>query len=556
MRKRFIGFVAAMAGLVLAGCDFSFSIRFGSSSTELSPSPFGPTSHGGTSIGKSEGSPLNGEGPYEVRDMMQTYKDLGEENMYGVDYCPSYGRVNLLVIPVWFSDSTSFIDSSKRENVRSDIRKAYFGTAEETGWHSVSSYYFQESFGSLTLQGTVSTWYEVEYSYANFATKNAGQAATMALVHSATDWFFRQNPSQNRKDYDYDSNGWLDGVMLIYAAPDYMTLDNRRGDYSNLWAYCYWADQEVKHRSASAPGANAYFWASYDFLYSSSTAYARAGSTYGAGDTRRMSVDTHTYIHEMGHVLGLDDYYDYGPNDYRPAGGFSMQDNNVGGHDPFSVMALGWAAPYIPYDSCTLTLRPFQQSHDLILLSPGWNSFDSPFDEYLLLELYTPTGLNEMDARYTYLDSFPSGASATGVRLWHVDARLTHCDDVVKGAPVMSTEWTSDVYYDARYGMAAAFTNSYGSKDYCGPHGAAYQNFNLLDLIHNNTRLSRHNWSLLSNDSLFRNGDSFSMETFRNQFANGSSRTLDNGLALGWSFDVSISGSGDNATATIDLHRG
>ena len=62
----------------------------------------------------------------------------------------------------------------------------------------------------------------------------------------------------------------------------------------------------------------------------------------------------------------------------------------------------------------------------MILLSPSPNSSNSPFDEYLLLEYYTPTGLNKFDCDYSYHYpyDYPQGPKASGIRVWHVDARL------------------------------------------------------------------------------------------------------------------------------------
>ena len=73
-----------------------------------------------------------------------------------------------------------------------------------------------------------------------------------------------------------------------------------------------------------------------------------------------------------------------------------MQDYNVGGHDPFSSYALGWGKAYIPAESMTINLKPFATSGEMILLTPNFNKYNSPFDEYILLEYYTPTGLNQL----------------------------------------------------------------------------------------------------------------------------------------------------------------
>jgi len=351
-----------------------------------------------------------------------TYEDYNANNIYPIDGSPSVGTTKLLIIPVWFTNSNTYItNATKKANVLSDIQAAYLGTTSQTGWHSVKSFYETESQNQLSLTATVSSWYECGQPSTSYYSDTTGSNNTISLVKTASDWYFANHPNESRTDYDCNDNGYLDGVMLIYAAPDYDALNNNNA--SNLWAYCYWL-QEENNYSLISPGPNVFFWASYDFMYNSTKSLLRTGTNYGSGDTSHCSVDAHTYIHEMGHVFGLEDYYDYS-GQYTPAGGFSMQDYNVGGHDPFSVMALGWASPYIPMESCSITINDFQSSHDLILLTPSWNSYDSPFDEYLLLELYTPTGLNEFDSDYSYTGNYPQGPSVSGLRLWHVDAHLT-----------------------------------------------------------------------------------------------------------------------------------
>ena len=59
----------------------------------------------------------------------------------------------------------------------------------------------------------------------------------------------------------------------------------------------------------------------------------------------------------------------------------------------------------------------------MILLTPEWNEHNSPFDEYLLLEYYTPTGLNELDSRIPY-KSRPLVYNIPGIKMYHIDNRL------------------------------------------------------------------------------------------------------------------------------------
>ena len=446
------------------------------------------------------------------------------------------GSPKVLLIPIWFNDSTNYISSSKREDVRSDIQKAYFGSKEETGWHSVASYYEEESKGQLNIQGTVSNWYEIGKASSTYAPEDEGGTATVNLVKTASDWYFTNNPSDSRSNYDYDNDGYLDAVVLIYAAPDYGSL----GDDSkaNLWAYCFWV-QESKSSTMIKP--NVFFWASYDFMYSSSKASSRTGkSNYGAGDTSHCNLDAHTFIHEFGHVMGLDDYYDYSETPSYPAGCFSMQDFNVGGHDPFSVMAFGWADPYIPTNSCEITIGAFQKTHDLILLTPKWNTSDSPFDEYLLLELYTPTGLNKFDTDYTYSNySTYAGPTATGIRLWHVDARMYK----TSGKTLVSQ------VYDTTSGKVLVVCSNTPER----AEAEEFQDYKLLHLVRNDKSENAKGKDRITNSDLFKNGSTFSMSSFSNAFVNKTK--LNNNKTLGWSFSVSISGSGENATAKITLTK-
>ncbi len=76
------------------------------------------------------------------------YKHFTKYNAYQISSAPCVGAANILVIPVWFTDSGNYIASSNRENVRSDIQAAYFGTNEQTGWRSVKTFYEEESHGA------------------------------------------------------------------------------------------------------------------------------------------------------------------------------------------------------------------------------------------------------------------------------------------------------------------------------------------------------------------------------------------------------------------------
>ncbi len=469
------------------------------------------------------------------------------------DASPSLDKTKFLVIPVWFKDSSEYI--SKRNLIKDDIEKAFFGTEEDTGWESVKTYYETESNGRLSIRGTVSDWYEVDYSFNSYnyelSAPKKNSRSVYDLVTDATNWYFNTY-SDNRKNYDYDKDGYLDGVILIYGCPDYTALykQDRYGRfYDSLWAYTSWIGNKAI-ADVNKPSANCFLWASFDFMYDDATCKARTGKnkSFGTGDTSHCSIDAHTYIHEVGHMFGLDDYYDYGKK-YNPAGGFSMQDNNVGGHDPFSCLAIGWADTYVPYEDCEIELHPFQSSHQVILLSPSFNTANSPFDEYLLLELYTPTGLNEFDSEYAYKSNYPEGPNEAGIRVWHVDARLVEVRNNYNSA------YSEKSYVVPFKNNALMMSNSYlpATSMYLSPCGEEYADFNLLQLIRNNSSESYLTKKQFSKDDLFLSGSTFNMNTFKKQFVfNGK---LNSGATLDWSFSISIKGSNENAVATVSLNK-
>ena len=488
-------------------------------------------------------------------EIEQLYGDYVKHYAYNTSSCPSVGEnVKLLVIPVWFSDSSNYVSASKKDNMKEDITKTFFGTSVETGWHSVSSYYAEESRGALHLTGTVSEWYSPSIAATTVSGYNTNQQA--AFVKNAVTWYFTNHSSGARTNYDYDGDGYLDGVMLIYAAPDYQLYSSFT---SNMWAYCFFV-QDTSLKNVTNPGVNAFFWASYDFIYGSN-AYSRTGGNYHNGDTSHCNIDAHTFIHEMGHMFGLEDYYDYSSSTYAksPAAGFSMQDNNVGGHDPFSTMALGWSNPYIPASSTELTINDFQSSGDVILLSPQFNSYNSPFDEYLLLELYTPTGLNEFDSTYKYDTKYPMGPSIPGIRLWHVDARLfTTSGNFITNAKTstpgvyFATGFNNTYCYDGEDTLhpeqgRSSFAYEYG-------HSLDYQRINMLQLIRKDTNADYYAKNDLAAGDLFVKNNSFNMTTYSQQFYYNNGK-LNNGNTLGWSFTVNNIDSNPDGTyfASIQL---
>ena len=446
------------------------------------------------------------------------YENYTKHAIYEQSSIPtSVKETNFLVIPVWFSDSESYVREDK-DVIRDRIQKAFFGTTEETGWNSVKTYYETESHGKKTINGVVSPWYESNKRVEHYAGSNDERERTRDLVIDAVNWYFTNNPEVDRTTYDMDGDGYLDALSIIYAAPDYNTRPYGGG--TNFWAYVDWV-ADAHYKNPSRPGPCAYLWASYDFSYR---------------DTTHCEIDTHTYIHETGHLFGLEDYYDYTPgsND-NPAGGFSMQDFNVGGHDPYSVIGLGWGNVNVPEETGSYTLRPFESSGDVILLANSYSN--SVFDEYLLLEYYTPTGLNKFDTDHRYYSNTnPKGVDRAGIRLWHVDSRLIYRTQGGWNETGITTEITNEHEYRLLCTNNSPTNDPNVDTSPLSGRGN-YARYRLLQLVR---KMDRHlpmpSSGLFKAADLFYQGETFSMEDYSSSFVERG--RLNSGKALGWSFSV------------------
>ena len=443
-----------------------------------------------------------------------SYKNKFDNSAYQYANSPTIGNVKYLVVPVWFTDSSNYIADNCKENVRSDITNSFIGNNASVGWRSVKTYYEEESYGKLHLDATITDWYNCGLSTSTIA--NSGDTRNIAI--KAIEWYKGHYDNVNLTDYDHDRDGVLDAVILIYAAPT-------NGD--SLWAYCA-LSSVTRADVEDEPNLGTFMWASFAFMYGSSKLRERAGTnTRGSGDTSHCILDTHTYIHESGHLLGADDYYDYS-GQYSPAGAYTMQDNDWGMHDPFTNMAYGWSDPYVPEESVTLEIGSFEQTGDVVILTPSWNQDNSPFDEYIAIEYFTHNGLNQFDARYGHKNIY---VSKNGCRVWHIDARLAYSANYSFSATQLTTNPEIPGYR-----VEFAMSNTYwaDSSSRVSVLGKNYAEYNLLQLIRNYDGLDHHQrWSASEND-FYLAGDKFKMDGSREyrQFVNNG--LLNSNQELGW----------------------
>lgn len=377
------------------------------------------------------------------------FKDVYENE--GYVNLNSTGEAKILVIPVYFSDMPLTRLKKSEEETIEDIRKTFFGTSSETSyWESVSSFYQKSSYNKLNITGKVSSFCKIDKSLNEVAKMTSLADPTYYVLRNAVSWY--KNNYDDINDFDLDGDGYIDAVWLVYANKFYSSSESAT-QYSGftsaakdlLWAYTYWDYNQSP--SQSSPVANCYAWASSHFMYS--------GTSSG--------VDAHTFIHETGHMMGLDDYYDYDSDTSKlsPAGGLDMMDCNIGDHNAYSKYLLGWATPSLVKEEGEYTLTPFQNEGCSLLIPASLDEFSySPFSEYLLIEFYTPTGLNKLDAQAAYCGYYPKMFTRFGVKIYHIDSRLIYINRKTNKFVYTNSFDSSKVSAYTGYSIAASNTCS------------------------------------------------------------------------------------------------
>ncbi len=328
----------------------------------------------------------------------ETLNELEIDN-FGKSGLPSLGTYDVLIIPIEINGSPF------PSNYEEQLELTFNGTAEATGWQSVSSYYHTSSYGNLNLHFDIADKYTTIYDASYYVGKYGEDADQTIIVETMNE----VDSSIDFSKYDINNDGSLDAVIYIYS----VAYDGSSND-SPWWAWVFDAEFGVADEINDVDGKalDYYMWASYTFI-----------------DDQLAGIDLNanaeTFIHEFGHLMAFPDLYDTsGTYVYGPTGGWDMMAYNTGDHGPFNKLMWGWVEPIVAQSGTnTYILDSYSADNDgkdSVILVP-YNSGDlldgDAFDEYLLIILYTPEGL------YNGHINTSLGLEDAGVVIYHIDAR-------------------------------------------------------------------------------------------------------------------------------------
>jgi M6 family metalloprotease-like protein len=514
MKKKFIVLSSVFVALALASCSPS-------SGNSTITSSGNPVSSSSSSSSTETGDIQNDDlplGQTTYKDATGVTQQLNRSSIYrtaGSPHVDSYHSATqkpqkLLVAPISFDkDASDTKDTITADDALLEkIRVAFAGTSIETaavgGYISVQDFYKTSSYGHGGFDVVVlPTWVHYNGTPSAFQSASGGNGGLFASEYVRT-WYLAEYAKTDHgslgatasplSDFDTDNDGYVDLIWNVYAYP-YV-------DTNFWWAYVTYSGNQP---NVGNPNIKTLAFASTNFM-----------SGYNG-------YDSHTFIHETGHTLGLDDYYDYS-NTWAPMAGVDYMDHNLGDHNSYSKFSLGWVNPWILKESdladgksAVITLRSASISGDsLVLASPNYNG--TAFDEYLMVELVGPYGLCKTD----YLKGYESttGFTQPGIRILHIDARaygsstdgghdnyLKTADDIGQKAIDLRLGNTyagrSGVHVDSDYWT---LSDSKATKKY-------YAHASLME-----STIAETNWTKIStynatNDSLFHVNSRFSLAT-------------------------------------------
>lgn len=310
----------------------------------------------------------------------------------------SVGDQKILMVSVEFPDCKNERDYSTEE-----IYDLAFGpeNAQSDSYplESITAFYERSSYGRLHLTGDV-------YKYtARFALNTYSEASDMLVDEIMK----ALNAEINYRNYDGNGDMILD-TFLMSLPP----AANPEMDYYSPWWPC----------SYEYGG-----WSRYDGV--------KPGNIcMGAWPLNDRSGFNSTWVHELGHAMGIPDYYYYenpiGDGDGLPGkAGFAMMDEAMGDMTSFDKLMYGWYTSDEVHiytgGTQSFSMQSSQDAPGCILIpryyedETTYSTGESFLTEYFLLEYATDTGNNTrgFSGQFTY-DMFNGG----GIRILHCDAEV------------------------------------------------------------------------------------------------------------------------------------
>lgn len=306
---------------------------------------------------------------------------------------PVTGSPRSLVILVNFSDK-NFVTSNAKTAFTNLLNQSGYSSNGGTG--SARDYFIESSFGKFSPQFDVVGPYKLPQNMAYYGEndsndddKNPQQLIIDACAAANTEVDFKQ--------YDADSDGFVDNIFVYYAGNNEAEGAPANTIWPHRWSL---ADYNTKFDGKII----------FD--------YACTSELRGSGGSTMCGIGT--FCHEFGHVLGLADYYHTTDQNKLTLENWSIMDGGAylnNGRTPptyssYDRFYLGWLKPLELKSPQNVTIQSLISANKAFLISKNGNhnlngANPSP-NEFYMLENRQKSGFD------TYLPS-------SGLLIWHID---------------------------------------------------------------------------------------------------------------------------------------
>ena len=293
--------------------------------------------------------------------------------------------MNVLILLVDFSDNVSQTPSVYFDSM---------GFAADT--FSLKNYYGEVSFGQIdivTIDYPSSTgWQRAPETYAYYVGDNFGWGSypgnSQGMVEDVCGLV---DPMVDFSDYDNDSDGYVDGVNVMFAGQ----FD---GSPQTIWPHAW-----------SLPGGGVEFDGVKVYSFSVQNEY----------DDNPGDKSSAVFCHEFGHVMGLPDLYDY-DYDSNAIGNWGLMSFGVYNGNSWSPAhlcawsraALGVTVPINVTSAGTYSVPSVEESGTVYRL---WTGGIGGY-QYFLVENRRPIG-------------YDAALPGWGVLIWHIDDAVNSNDN-------------------------------------------------------------------------------------------------------------------------------
>lgn len=291
----------------------------------------------------------------------------------GVPYAfaPSVGTLRLLVLLINFPGQTPLFSPEQFQELLFSRHSYPSG--------SLADYYHETSYGRLRIEGEVRGWYQAAEPPAFYAGNAFGRNWALyprsmgRLVEEAV--ALAAGEGVDFSVYDHDHDGHVDGLVVIHQGPG--------GDITNRPEHLWTTMDYISRGRGTALVVNGVLVDRFILLE----------ELYPPDRILPVGI----VAHELGHALGLPDFYQHGGR-LAVAGVYDLMSAGVWGRadaarpfhlSAYSKMKLGWLEPRIITGRARLALAPIETNPEAVRLNTPRSG------EYFLLEHRGRLGFDE-----------------------------------------------------------------------------------------------------------------------------------------------------------------